>query len=158
MKNILLFLALTLSLFVLAGCGSDSDNTPTKPDNTKAVLKIKLTGTLPANKAIVLADFTLKLPSNVTVPVTDAVVLSGTFAGGSMIPYTVGAAKLAVHAVNKVEAGVTEVGEVATITLQLANGATPKKEDFSFETVIVADPSGNPISGFSAEVASVTLQ
>lgn len=55
--------------------------------------------------------------------------------------------------------GVTQVGEVATITLQLSNGATPTASSFSISSVSVIDADFyNTISGMGANVASVILK
>ena len=73
-----------------------------------------------------------------------------------------GAAPGTVHIVvtNSVLAGVSTLGEVATITLQLANGATPTTANFSLNSVpvIVVDTLYNPVAGMTASVAGVTLQ
>jgi hypothetical protein len=131
--------------------------------NTQAVLKIKLTGTLPAGTAITGTGFTLTLPANVTYS-AGSVVLSGTFAGGPLGTPTYTAATattpgtLLVPAANSVAAGVKEVGEIATITLQLSNSAAPKATDFSLKDVSVLDTLYNTIAGMGAEVASVELK
>jgi hypothetical protein len=60
---------------------------------------------------------------------------------------------------NSVTAGVTQVGEVAKITLLLANGATPAAASFGLSAVSVIDATlYNPISGMGAIIANVTLQ
>jgi uncharacterized repeat protein (TIGR02543 family) len=139
---------------------------------TSATLKINLSGDL-AGKAISGAEFTLTLPANVTPTTvggevaTSVVTPSGTFAGSSIAPvvtYTpaVGAAPGTVHVVvtNSVPTGVMTAGEVATINLQLSNGAAPVVTDFALNSVpvVVIDTLYNPIAGMTASVAGVTLQ
>ena len=136
-----------------------------------ATLKINLTGTLSPNTAIAGADITLVLPVNVTPALAGTAVapgvvsLSGTFAGGAQTDPVYSEAsgnnpgKLHFTLVNAAPAGVTQVDEVATITLQLANGATPTITDFSFSSVSVIDAAFySQIDGMWARVASVTLQ
>jgi hypothetical protein len=53
---------------------------------------------------------------------------------------------------------VTTAGEVATITLKLANGTTPSATNFVLSSVSVIDTLGNPVAGMSASVVEVTLQ
>lgn len=53
----------------------------------------------------------------------------------------------------------TQVGEVATIILQLANGATPSAGDFVVSAASVIDAAlYDTIGGMGAIVANVTLQ
>lgn len=138
---------------------------------TTAILAINLTGTLPASTAIAGAMFTLTLPPDVTPAITNGAVIngvvtpSGVFAGGTLTPpvYTAATASapgtLIVTLVNSNPTGLTQVGEVATISLQLANGVTPTAANFGLSAVSVIDATlYNTISGMSANVASVTLQ
>jgi hypothetical protein len=56
-------------------------------------------------------------------------------------------------------AGVAQVGEVATITLQLANGAAPSAASFVVSAASVIDAAlYAPITGMNVVVAGVTLQ
>jgi hypothetical protein len=177
MKNILLHLAVTLVLLTISACGggggggsstTDGGSSNTTPAaKTTAKLTVSLNGTLPTSTAIAGAAFTLTLPTGVTPANTNGVVASGvitpsgTFAGGTQTPpvYTAASGTLQVTLVNSVPAGVTQVGEVATITLQLANGATPTAASFGVSAVSVIDASlYAPIAGMNAVVANVTLQ
>jgi len=95
----------------------------------------------------------------------NVVTPSGTFAGSTIAPIvtytpaTSGAlGSLQIVEANSVPAGITTVGEIATITLQLANGAAPSAADFTVSSVSVFDTFAAPIAGFSASVAGVTLQ
>jgi hypothetical protein len=90
-----------------------------------------------------------------------------TFAGSTFSPqvtYTAattnGPGTLRVILTNSISAGVTQVGEVATINLQLANGVTPTVGSFGLSAVSVVDAVqyNSSISGMGANVASVTLQ
>jgi hypothetical protein len=127
---------------------------------------------LPAGTAISGAVITLTLPANVTPATSGGVVdagvvaFSGAFAGSTLAPqvvYTAATASargtLKMTLANSVPAGVTQVGEVATITLLLANGATPTAASFSLAPVNVIDAARYAtISGMGASVARVTLQ
>ena len=180
MKNILLHIALTLVLLTISACGGgggggagntagaggvSSETTPTS--KTTARLTVSLNGTLPASTAIAGAVFTLTLPAGVTPANTNGIVTSGvvtpsgTFVGGTQTPpvYTATSGTLQVTLANSIPAGVTQVGEVATITLQLANGATPTVGSFGVSGVSVIDATlYAPIAGMNAVVANITLQ
>lgn len=173
MKKLLNQLAVTLTLLTLAACGGgggDGQNSPPAAKTT-ASITVNLTGTLPASTAIAGADFILTLPANVTPATSNGAVasgvvsLSGTFAGGTQTPaqYTAATASvpgtLKVTLANPIPTGVTQVGEVAKITLQLANGAAPTAASFGVDSVSVIDATlYGTISGMNANVASVMLQ
>lgn len=167
-KHILLLLSLLVALFTLSACGGGGSSGTTY---TKAIVKIELTGTLPPSTAITGAGFTITLPTNVTPALTGSnvastvVTLTGTFAGGTQLTpqyspaTTTTKGTLFITPANIVDPGVTIVGEVLTITLQLASGATPAVADFgTLSNLSVIDASGNTITGMGAKVASVTLQ
>ena len=144
-------------------------NTPAK---ATATLTINLIGTLPVSTAISGAAFTITLPADVTPALTNGVVntgvvdLSGTFAGSTLSPqvvYTAATASapgtLKVTLANSAATGVTQVGEVATITLLLANGAAPTVSSFGLNTVSVIDATiYGTISGMGANVGNVMLK
>jgi hypothetical protein len=179
MKNILIYLAMTLTLLTLAACGGEEgeDNgtvghNPPPIAKTTATLTINQTGSLPASTTISGADFTLTLPANVTPAMTNgavatsAVALSGTFAGSTLSPQVVytpatpGApGTLKVILASSEAAGLSLVGEMATITLQLANGAAPTAGSFVVSAASVIDATlYAPITGMNVVVANVTLQ
>lgn len=173
MKNILFSITSILTLMILAACGGGGggDTKNPSPAKTTAALTINLTGNLPASTAIAGTDFTVILPANVTPALTNGgvasgvVSLTGTFASGTQTRpvYTAATANapgtLKVILANPVNAGVTQVGEVAMITLQLANGATPTSGSFGINAVSVIDATlYDTINGMGANVASVTLQ
>lgn len=162
---------LLLAVVCLPACGGGGGGSTTPPAPTKAVLKINLTGTLPTSFAMSGLGMTVTLPANVTPEVVAGVVAatvvtpSGTFAGGTQTaPVYVAAsggspATLQIVLVNAVPAGVTQVGEVATVTLQLANGAAPASSAFAVNGVTVIDTLGNSnATAMGAIVASVILQ
>ena len=172
MKHILLGIILSFSLLTLAACGGGGSDAVLLPTaKTTATVKVSLNGTLGVD-TIGGADFSLTLPANVTPAMTGTTVAisvvapSGTFAGTTFAPdvtYTPvnGATpgKLKILVTNSVPAGVTTVSEIATITLQLANGATPAAVDFPVSSVsVISHPAGVAIAGMSASVTSVTLQ
>jgi hypothetical protein len=173
MKNMRIYIALALTLMTLAACGGGEGAGTSNPPiaKTTASLTINLTGNLPPSTAIAGTDFTLTLPANVTPALTNGEVasgvvsLSGTFAGGIQTPpvFTPATAitpgTLKVILANPVNTGVIQVGEVATITLQLVNGTAPTTGSFGVNAVSVIDATFyNTISGMGASVASVTLQ
>lgn len=172
MKQILLGIILSFSLLTLAACGGGggSDVVLLPTVKTSATVKVSLSGTLGAD-AIAGAAFTLTLPANVTPAMTGGIVAisvvtpSGTFAGSTIAPIvtytpTVGVTPgtLQIVAANSFPAGVTTVGEIVTIVLQLANGATPAATDFPVSNVSVTNTLGDPIAGMSASVTGVILQ
>lgn len=165
MKKIMIRLAFMLTLMTLAACGGGGN------EPTTATLTINLTGELPVSTAISGVAFTLILPPNVTPSVTNGTVdsgvvtPSGTFAGGTQTPviYTAATASdpgtLKMTLVNAMPAGVTQVGEVATIFLQLSNGAAPSAADFQMSAVSVVDAvTYDTIEGMGANIRSVMLQ
>ncbi|HIJ86186.1 MAG TPA: hypothetical protein HPP97_00720 [Desulfuromonadales bacterium] len=168
MYNLLCGILASTVFLTLAGCGGGGDSNYIPPTvYTSAVAKVKLNGEL-AGKAISGAEFTMTLPANVTpASATGFVTPTGTFAGSTIAPIVTyipasGPTPGTVHVVvsSSVEAGVATAGEVATVMLHLANGATPTAPSFSFDSVAttVIDTLGNPITGMTASVAGVTLQ
>lgn len=179
MKNILLYLAMTFTLLTLAACGgggggdnSTADQNPPPAAKTTATLTINQTGTLPASSTISGAAFTITLPANAAPVMTNGVVapsavaLSGTFAGSTLSPqivYTAATSNapgtLKVILASSEAAGLSRMGEMATITLQLANGAAPTASSFVVSGDSVIDTTlYAPIAGMNVVVASVTLQ
>ena len=164
-KNILKYATLILTLLALAACGGGTTDT-TKPT---ATFKISLNGTLPTGTAISGAVFTLTLPDNV-IPelvsgaVADSVVTpSGVFAGGVLIPVVYKEATayapgmLVIGLASAATTGVAETGEVATVTLRLANSAAPTADSFTLDQA-ATDLSGKVVSGLNATVSGMTLQ
>lgn len=167
MKKISIFIIFILSCLV--GCGGGGGGGSTTVYST-TTLKVSLSGTLPAGTAIISAGFTLTLPANVTPAMVNGAVASsvvtpsGTFAGGTALPpiYTLATATTAgtlrVVLANASPAGVTQVGEISTVVLQLANGAAPTASAFTLSAVDVRDTFGILVSGMQALVSGVTLQ
>jgi hypothetical protein len=178
MKNILLILILSIIFLTLVACGGggsgggNSTGQNQQTTKTTAKLTIDLTGTLTASSAISGAAFTLTLPADVTPAITNGgiasgvVASSGTFVGSTLspqviyTPVTAGApGTLKVTLANSIPNGVTQIGEVATITLQLSNGATPTVSSFGLSSVNVIDAAlYAPITGMNAIVKNVALQ
>lgn len=164
----------SLILLALAACGGGGGDYAGGASYTKAAFKINLNGDL-AGKAIMVADFTLILPANVTpdmvsntpVDATGVVTMSAAFAGitpyATYIPATdANPGKLRLLLTSSTEAGVTTIGngEVATVTLQqLNNGAAPvAAKDFTDKiSVIVKDLSAAAIEGLTPSVADMPL-
>jgi hypothetical protein len=166
-RKYLFCIIMNLALLVLAACGGGGGEISVP----SAKATINLIGILPANTAIAGAIFTMTLPANVTPATTNGVVNvgvasnSGTFAGSSIAPvviYTAAAGivpgKLDVILASSTPAGVTQVGEVATITLQLASGAAPSAASFVLSAVGVADLASSQINGMGVNVVNVVLQ
>ena len=103
MKNLLKYAVIAATLLTFTACGGGGGNsttptptpTPTPAPSTTALLKINLTGTLPASAAIAGADFILTLPANVTPNLANGSVATGvvanscTFAGRTIAPQVV---------------------------------------------------------------------
>lgn len=169
MKNVLTCILL-LSVTILAACGGGGGGGATPPSSpVKAILKINLTGTLPA--AMAGLGMTLSLPSNVTPELSSGAVAasvvtpSGTCSGGTPTTpvYTAAIgttpATLQLALANAAPAGVAQVGEVATVTLLLANGAAPTTTSFIISNVTVIDTLGNSnLTAMNGTVVSVVLQ
>jgi len=167
---------LNLSLLLLFACGSGGGSTgggSTTSAPTSAIVRVNLDGSLVAGKAIAGAGFTVTLPANVTPALTGGAVasgvvtLSGTFASSSIAPivnYTPASGavpgSMQVILSDSSANGITSVGEVATITLQLANGVTPVTANFTADTasVTVIDTLGTSLPGMTVSVASVKMQ
>ena len=139
---------------------------------TTAILAVNMTGALPASKTISGADFTITLPANVTPATTNGVIatgvvtLTGTFAGSTLSPQVVYTAATAstpgtmkVILASSAAAGLSQVGEMATINLQLANGAVPTASSFVVSGDSIIDATLYvPITGMNVVVTSVALQ
>jgi hypothetical protein len=173
MKNMLLHIAMAFTLLILTACGGGGGggDGAAPAAKTTATLTISLTGSLPASTAISGAAFTLALPANVTPAMvngavaTGVVAVSGSFASSTLSPQVVytaatsSAGTINITLANSIPAGVTQVGEVATITLQLANGVAPTAGSFGLSAVSVIDATlYAPIAGMNVVVAGVTLQ
>ena len=170
MKQILLGIMLSITLLIFAACGGGGDSVA-PPAKTSATFKITLSGSL-GSSAISGAGFTVTLPANVTPATTsgttvaaNVVTLSGIFSGSTIAPvvtYTPAAVatpgSLQVTAASSAPAGAATVGDIVTITLQLANGAAPATADFPLSSVSVIDTLGAPIAGISAAVSGLALQ
>ena len=175
-KRIMLYLTTMLALPALVSCGgsaggSNANQNQQTTGKKTASVTISLTGTLPAASAISGAAVTLTLPANVTPELTNGSVTAGvvsntgTFAGSTLPPQVVYTAAtssspgtLGVILTASAPGGVTQLGEVAKITLQLANGAAPTAASFGLTGVSVVDAAlYGPISGVAANVSNVTL-
>ncbi len=146
-KHCSLGIVFFLALLMLAACGSGGGAGTVY---TSVTLKVNLSGDL-GGKAISGAGFTLTLPSNTAPATVNGVVAagvvkpSGTFADSTITPvatYTPASGtipgKLVIIIANSIPAGVTTVGEVATVTLQLTNGAALSAVNFVLDNVSVS--------------------
>lgn len=172
MKNTIYVLVATFALFTLTACGGGGGGEGGSSAPTTATLKVNLTGTLPPSTGISGTDFTITLPANVApagnngVVANGAAVNSGTFAASTLSPqvaYTSATASapgtLRVILVSSTQNGVTQVGEAATIILELANGAVPTPANFRLSASTVYDAAQiSPIGSMEASIASVKLQ
>lgn len=178
MKNIQLYVTSVLVLLILTACGSGGgggDNGSTGQNQqpapkTKATLKLNLTGTLPVGAAMSGVDYVITLPANVTPQLANnavaegVVTSSGVFASSSVnVLYTAASAgspgTFRVTVTSNDVGGASQIGEVSTIVLQLANGATPTVGSFGVSDTSVVDTSlYNTISGMAVTVTGVTLQ
>jgi len=162
---VLVCMLLITAIAGLAGCGGGGGSGAVQSATRTAVLKINLTGTLPAATTYSAAQFTLTLPAYATpaslVPPSNAgasVTASGGFAGGlAAANYTAAVNNTMTVAIITV-ANVTQPGEIATVSLTIANGAVPTSADFPVSDVQVFSTTGAAIPGMNVQVASVTLQ
>jgi len=172
-KNLILDIALVLVLLVLAACGGGGSSPPPSAPKTTATVTLNLTGSLPQNGAIAGATCTLVLPANVTPQLTNGlptgvVSLAGVMTGSTITPlvsYTPAGqntpGSLDITIASSAQAGVTQSGTIATVTLQLANGAEPTANSFSITNDQVADANlggTGVINGMGVGIAGVTLQ
>jgi hypothetical protein len=109
------------------------------------------------------------LPNDVTPELVSGVVASsvvtpsGVFTGGSLIPVVYKEAtasipgKVVIGLASAAASGIVYTGEVATVTLHLANNAAPVVASFTLDQTVI-DITGKPVSGLSATVSGVTLQ
>lgn len=167
-KYIVKFLTLTLTLLTLAACGGGDGGDTTDTPKTTATFKIALNGTLPTDTAIAGVAITLTLPGNVTPELVSGAVAggvitpSGVFAGGVLIPVvykesTASAPGMVVIGLGSAAAsGIAQTGEVATVTLRLANNALPTAASFTLDQK-VTDTTGKTVDGLNATVSWVTL-
>lgn len=157
----------SLMILLLAACGGGGDIAPSAT-YSKRMFKINLSGEL-AGKAISGLEFTITLPNNVTpniasntlLDATGVIVPTGTFA--NITPYAYytpatatvpGTVKILIT--SSAVAGVTSVGEIATVTLQqLDNGAAAVvASDFGI-SVIAKDLNVDPILGLTPTISNM---
>lgn len=115
----------------------------------------------------------MTLPANITpelasgVVAASAITPSGTYVGATPTTPVYATAsggtsatlQLALANAVPVPTRVTLVGEVAAVTVQLANGTAPTTSSFAISNVTVIDTLGNSnATAMGAKVASVSLQ
>lgn len=160
--GVAIFLTLVLSA---CGGGSGGGVGTAPPAPAKAIVKLSTSG--PGDARIGGVDVTLALPDGVTVksasnpPETDAgaVVPSGQAAANSFVAsvFTAGSPGTVHIALMNGNADGFGNGEFATITCELAPGATPVASDFTVLSSTVSDINGADISGVTVTVG-VTLE
>lgn len=155
------------------GGGSGSSTLSAAPVTySKAIIKVGLTGTLPPGTAISGASFSLSLlqpdlaiPTTAGAVDTGVVTPSGTFLGAiqttpqftpAVSPVKFG--NLMINLADTTAAGVTQVGEIATITVSLPNHAAPPPGSYVLLPYGVVDLSGNPIPTLHIFISDVILQ
>lgn len=160
-------------MFALSACGGGGGgntgavSNPQSPSST-LTLKVSLTGTLPVNTTIAGVDFTLFLPENYSPAMTNGVVDSGVvtptgiFTGTTLAPQidytaasTLSPALLKVTLASSIPAGISVMGDIATINLRLINGATANSITYGLSSVSVIDSVHySQISGVNAELTA----
>lgn len=163
-KNVLKFLAVAITLLMLAACGSGDTK-------TTVAVTIGNTGALPVGTSIMGTEMIITLPDNVTPSLvggkvaSGVVVPSGTYVGGVMAEpvYTAATpsakATLLVIVGSAKPLGETSVGEIATLTLHFS-GDGSSAQNFTIEqsSAKVKDTIGNVIPGMGAAVTGVMLR
>ena len=179
-KHIKLVLLILAALLTITACGNNGGNSSSSsalPLNigegiyTKATVKISLSGALPAGSSISGLSFTLFYPSFLTPDMSNGtaaagvVAPSGVISNGSQLdpvitpPATAASyGKILVTMADMSQSGLTQVGEVAQITLRIANGITPTKNSFILSTNGVFDLNGNTLPAMNAVVSDISLQ
>jgi hypothetical protein len=155
-----LLYGLMCGILFLAACGGGGGGNAAAPQPTTATLKLSTSGTLPPGTSLAGIGITVTLPAGVTVR-TDAggavasgvVTVTGVAAPGTAISvYTPASgtnpATLVLAMVSTATTGYG-TGEFATVTCDLASGASPKASDFLL-TLNPFDLNGNPVTGLTA--------
>lgn len=169
MKALLKLVILIGSFAMLFGCGGGGGDSSSDKGGgavvqpTTAVLKLSAEGTLPAGTSIAGIGITITLPSGVTVKTdsdgkvaSEVVVASGTTAGkATFTPPNYTAATATAPATLSFVLASTEAagfgtGEFATVTCDVASGASPKATDVTLGDFKPIDLKGVPIQGLSA--------
>jgi hypothetical protein len=158
-------LGLLITLFILvslAACGGGGGNNGPVPP-TKAVIKLSMTGTLPAGTLIYGAQATVNLPAGVTakaspssanpqVMVADNGVVSASGqASGAETYLATYLSSSPTASTYKVELSVAKssgflVGEFATVNCDITAGYSPAATDFTVTDFKAVDQSGVEIS------------
>ena len=155
-----------LACTVIGGCGGGGGGAPAGPP-TKAVVKLKTTGTLPVGiTGIGAIDATVVYPTSaakgLSITATD-VVASGAAAGINIVPNTAVSGEVRTGSLTASGAGFP-VGEFATLTFSIATGGAPVVGDFSVNssntTILASDDALTDLTskGIAVEVMSVTFQ
>jgi hypothetical protein len=157
------FMAVCGILLVL-GCGGGGGGGTTgggSTQPTEAVVKIAMTGTLPAGTLIGGIDIAVSLARGVSAkstsnpPETDAgvVVASGVASTNSQILATYTPPSGSTHGTARllvINASGFGTGEFATVSGDIAEGYNPTSADFTVNALTVADLNGAPLSGLTA--------
>src|SRR6185369_5303818 len=163
LKHILFSISLLLVLSLLTACGgggsggdsSSSSSTTATKAYSKAILKVDLVGTLPSGSAISGTSFALFLKSDLVPALTNGEVAAGvvTPSNTSMTSGT-----MMITLADTSPGGVTQLGEVARITLPLTNQTAPAAGSYILAPYGVVDLAGNPIPELKAAISEVILQ
>ncbi|HXC93888.1 MAG TPA: hypothetical protein VN652_07750 [Geobacteraceae bacterium] len=178
LKHILFSISLLLVLSLLTACGgggsggdsSSSSSTTATKAYSKAILKVDLVGTLPSGSAISGTSFALFLKSDLVPALTNGEVAagvvtpSGFFTNGAQIAVwtpsntSMTSGTMMITLADTSPGGVTQVGEVARITLPLTNQTAPAAGSYILAPYGVVDLAGNPIPELKAAISEVILQ
>ena len=168
---------LAIILIIISACsggGKGSDNAvlpelagqPTTTP-TKILVRVNLTGSLPAKTDISGVGFVLRLPDNVTALISNdtvdagVVTPSGTFQESILVPPTYTratggkAGTLRIIMAHTNPSGTNRLGEIAVIDLQLIGGVVPQANDFELTGTTAVDLSGNNIADAGFIVVSI---
>jgi hypothetical protein len=153
------YLLLAAALTILAGCGGGAlVKAPVAP--TQAIVKVRTSGTLPADTTIGGIQATITYPATKGLSITESGVVasaSGTVAGSFLIPNVNKPGQVVLILAN-VNPGI-QSGEFATLTFSIAAANSPVAGDFAIASgATVLDTNSKAITGMSVEIQSVTFQ
>jgi hypothetical protein len=146
----------SLAVMALFGCGG-GDGTAGQALPTRAIVKIRTSGTLPGTTIIAGISATVIYQTTVGLSITASdVVPSGAGTGSVLAANVNNTGQVVIGIINAI--GI-QTGEFATLTFNIAQGNSPLSGDFSVAPgATVIDTNGAAIPGISVDILSVAFQ